>query len=186
MPRPVAICAATFLLGGCFFSADYVGASCRDGICPAGLTCAANVCVAGDPGDAGSADALDALDARLAALTCADPGIVAAAGGQELGTTVGRGSTVSSMCGGFVMNGKDAVYTITLAAGDQLLVDIAGGRKAYVIATCVSPAPACLGNMFATAGNPISVTPAAGASFIIVDDENPANESTYTLTLTVN
>ena len=76
-------------------------------------------------------------------------------------------------------------YRIDLTAGDQLLVSITGPRKAYVIAQCVTPAPACLGNMLATDGNPLAVTPAAGPSFVIVDDENPASTGTFTLTLTV-
>lgn len=184
MPCSLAVC-AVILLGGCFFDADYRGVACGDGRCPSGLSCSAShVCVAGDAGTGVD----DAPDARLAALTCADPGVIASTGGTAAGTTIGRSPTVSSMCGGFVMNGKDAVYRIDLAAGKTLLVDVAGGRKAYVLAACtVAPAtPVCLGNALATAGNPLSVMPAAGASFIVVDDENPANASTYMLTLTVN
>jgi hypothetical protein len=90
------------------------------------------------------------------------------------------------MCDGFVMNGREAVYRIDLVAGDQLLVAITGARKAYVIAQCVMPAPACLGNTLATDGNPISVSPAAGPSFVVVDDENPAADGLYELTLTRN
>ena len=187
MPRSLAVCAAIFL-GGCFFEADYAGGSytCNDGRCPSGLTCNADRrCVLG--GDAGL-DADAAIDAPRSALTCADPGLIASAGGSASGTTVGRGATVSSVCGGFVMNGRDAAYRIELAAGQQLLVVIEGGRKAYVLASCqpVPATPACVGNARATMGNPLSVMPAAGPSFVIVDDENPASESTYVLTLTVN
>ena len=186
MPCSLAVC-AVILLGGCFFEADYRGVACNDGVCPSGLTCRANACV---PGDAGLVDAApDAPpDARLAALTCADPGIIPSGGGSATGTTVGRSNTVSSSCGGFVMNGKDAVYRIDLAAGKTLLVGVAGGRKAYVLASCVvAPAtPVCVGNALATMGNPLSVMPAAGPSFIVVDDESPTNASTYMLTLTVN
>jgi hypothetical protein len=188
MPRSLPICVLIFV-GGCFFEADYNDGGvlpCGDGRCPSGLTCnASDICVAAI--DAGlDADADAAIDAREVALTCADPGEIPSAGGTVMGTTVDRNAVVSPLCGGFVMNGREAVYRITLAAGDQLLVSIMGDRKAYVIAQCVNPAPACLGNMFATQGSPISVTPAAGESFVIVDDENPAFASEYTLTLGVN
>jgi hypothetical protein len=145
MQRSPLICALIFV-GGCFFEADYDGGmlGCGDGRCPSGLTCnASDVCVA--PSDAGAA-----IDAREAALNCADPGEIPSAGGSVTGTTVDKPMTVSSLCGGFVMNGREAVHRVTLTAGDQLLVSITGDRKAYVIAQCVNPAPACLGNMFAT------------------------------------
>jgi len=169
---------------GCLFDADYRGGSytCSDDRCPSGLTCVAGICVSGD---AGASDAPDASDPPMAALTCADPGTLASPGGTAMGSTDGKPMNLSSMCGGFVMNGREAVYRIELVAGDSLLVAVTGSRKAYVIAQCVTPAPACLGNTLATDGNPISVTPAAGPSFVIVDDENPANTGAYTLTVTV-
>jgi hypothetical protein len=181
MPR-LLLCALAFS-GGCFFEADYRGGTlqCSDGRCPSGLTCVAGTCRADVPDDAG-VDA--AVDAPEAALTCADPGVIAGSG-TVAGTTVGRPSNLAAMCGGFVMNGREAVYRIDLVAGDQLLVAITGARKAYVIAACVTPPPACLGNLRAVDGNPISVMPAAGPSFVVVDDENPAAEGTYSLTLTV-
>lgn len=170
------------LLAGCIFDASYDGGrfTCSDNVCPGTLACREGVCV---PRDAGN----PVDDARQAALTCADPGTLPGAGGTVSGTTVDRVATVSAMCGGFIMNGADAVYRIDLAAGAQLLVDIAGGRKAYVLAACMpSPAtPACLTNTLATAGNPLAVSPAGGPSFVVVDDESPATSS-YTLTVTVN
>jgi len=174
-------------LGACSFEADYGGGTytCSDGRCPSGLVCMANACVDPTALDGGMDGPTDG-DARIPAPTCADPGIVTSPGGTETGTTANHPMNLSSMCGGFVMNGREAVYRIDLVAGDSLLVAITGARKAYVIAQCVTPAPACLGNALATDGNPLSVTPAAGPSFVIVDDENPANDGTYTLTLTVN
>lgn len=167
------------LFSGCSFAADYGGGTytCSDGKCPSGLSCVAEVCV--DP------TMIDApvdlpIDEAVHALTCADPGAIAL-GGSESGTTTGKPSNLGSMCGGFVMNGKEAVYKIELT-GSAVVVGVTGQRKAYVIAQCVVPAPACLGNAFATEGNPISVTPAVGASFIVVDDENPANDGSYTVT----
>ncbi len=177
---------------GCSFEADYSagGFACTDGRCPSGLTCVNETCV--DPatldgGNDGPGDGADATDGPMAALTCADPGIVGSTGGMVSGTTTNHPMNLSGTCGGFVMNGREAVYRIDLVAGDSLLVSISNSaRKAYVIASCVTPAPACLGNTLATEGNPISVMPAAGPSFVVVDDENPSLDGPYTLTLTVN
>ncbi len=190
MPWNVALC--VLALTGCVFSADYGGGTyrCSDGVCPAGLVCSTDQrCVAALPIDAPPADGVGdaAIDARLAALTCADPGVIAAAGGAESGTTAGRSSTISASCGGFVMNGADAVYRLAVAAaGDSYLVGITG-VKAYVITPC-SPTPStpvCLGNAFASPGNPISVSAAvAGPHFIVVDHESPATTGAFTLTVT--
>jgi hypothetical protein len=175
---------AMILLGGCFFEADYRGTySCTDGQCPSGLVCVSNMCVTEAPADASDAPVDVPPDTRMPALTCADPGVLAS-GVAQTGDTTGKPMSLSSMCGGFVMNGHEAVYKIAVTAGDSLLVAITGARKAYVIATCTTPAPACLGNDFATDGDPISVTPATGDAFVIVDDENPANAGTYGLTVT--
>lgn len=178
---------AIALLGGCFFEADYRGTySCTDGRCPSGLTCVANSCVAEVPADAPTDSPPDvAPDTRMPAFTCADPGVLAS-GDTPTGDTTGKPTQLSSLCGGFVMNGREAVYRIAITAGQDLLVSITGARKAYVIGACVVPAPACLGNTLAVDGNPISVTPAAGDAFVIVDDENPANAGAYTLTVTTN
>ena len=116
MPRIAVLCAS--LVGGCFFSADYPSGSvaCNDGICPDGLECRANVCLAPRM-DAAVDMAPDMMiDARQAALVCADPGLVTA-GTTVMGSTATRQSTISAMCGGFVMNGPDAVYKITVGAG---------------------------------------------------------------------
>lgn len=175
------------------FDADYSSGTyrCTDGRCPTGLVCNADDrCVV--PGEDGGIDApkdapIDAMiDARQAALTCVDPGLLMPAGGTAMGSTVGGISRVSAMCGGFVMNGADNVYRVTAAAGDQFLISITGVR-AYVITPCsVTPStPICLGNAFASAGNPISVTTTfAGNHYIVVDHEAPATQAAYTLTVT--
>lgn len=189
MPWNLALCA--LLMSGCLFSADYSGGqyTCKDGSCPSGLTCSADKkCVSPTAIDAPLGDVVPdmMIDGRMAALTCVDPGVVPATGGTEMGTTAGRTSTISAMCGGFVMNGNDAVYRVTAAAGDMYLVSITGVR-AYVIAPCsAAPAtPTCLGNAFAQPGNPISFTAAfAGQHFIVVDHENVATSGAYTLTVT--
>ncbi len=193
MPWNLALCVLVFA-SGCLFSADYGGGQyrCGDGKCPEGLVCSDDLrCVASPVIDApagdGPGDAADAMiDARLAALTCVDPGVVPATGGTEIGTTVGRSSTISSMCGGSVMNGPDAVYRLTAAASDMYLIGITG-VKAYVIAPCsVSPStPICVGNMYASPGNPIAVTTTfTGAYYIVVDHDNAATSGAYTLTVT--
>lgn len=193
MPSNLVACVLLFT-GGCLFSADYGGGQfrCSDGKCPSGLVCSADQrCIASPAIDAPVADAtdgppIDAVDARLAALTCVDPGVVPAAGSSEQGTTVGRTSTISASCGGFVMNGADAVYRIGATLGDSYLVAITG-VKAYVIAPCsVSPAtPVCLGNAFASPGNPISFTAAfTGQHYLIVDHDNAATTAAYVLTVT--
>ena len=170
---------------GCSFEAGYSGTvRCSDGRCPSGLVCHMETCVTSIPIDMPPDIP---IDAPPAALTCADPGPFNPTGGTTSGTTVGATSKMSSSCGGFVNNGPDRVYRIQMDGTKQLRVSIDGLRKAYVIAACVeSPStPACLGNTRATMGNPILVTPAAGPSYVVVDDENAAAQSSYTLTLTV-
>jgi hypothetical protein len=192
MPWILAVCASV-LVGGCFFKADYDGGTftCSDSDprCPSGLICHQGACLTSIPDAA--IDALDAPpDTQQAALTCADPGIFPASGGTRSGTTAGRPSKMAASCGGFVNNGPDAVYRIDLAAGKMLRVAITSGAlKAYVIPTCTETppgTPACLGNTRALPGSPIVVTPAAGPSWVIVDEENAgATGGPYGLTLTV-
>lgn len=190
MPRNLAVCAGALalgILGGCLFKADYDagGFTCTDGVCPAGFVCTDQRCVrSGDGGTGG--DAMG--DGRQEALTCADPGVFAAGGGARTGTTAGRTSEISALCFGSVMNGRDAVFRIALPTARTLLVSIDGGRKAYALATCTrAPAtPMCIDNVRAAMGSPISLPLPAGTYFVIVDDENAAVESAFTLTLTVN
>jgi hypothetical protein len=129
------------------------------------------------------------IDGRTAALTCADPGVFPAGGGTISGTTAMRSNTVSSSCGGFVMNGYDAVYRVTVAAGAHIMVSVSGGYpvSAYVVAPCsVVPAtPACEGNMAASAGNPIDVTTFVGQHYVVVDGSTAGQGGTYTLTVAV-
>ena len=182
MPRFLVVVIA--ILGACSFDARYSeGVPCTDGECPSGLVCHLERCVSMIPIDM----MLDVPpEGPPAALTCADPGVFGPTGGTVMATTEGATSKMSSLCGGIVQNGPDRVYRIMMN-GEQLRVSIAGGRKAYVLASCVvAPnTPNCLDGVRATDGNPIVVTPAAGPAFVIVDDENAAAMSSYTLTLTV-
>jgi len=182
MPRILLPCALVLLASGCFFEAKYPeGVLCGDGDkCPSGLTCHQGARVSTIP-----IDMPPDMMMPPAALTCADPGVFSGSGTVNA-TTVGTTSKMSSLCGGVVQNGPDRVYRIMMS-GQQLRVDVQGGRTAYVIAACVeSPStPACLGNTPATMGNPITVTPAIGPAFVVVDDPTAAAQSAYTLTLTV-
>ena len=186
MPRFVV---ALLALSGCFFDAKYSeGVPCGDNnSCPSGLVCHLDKCVSMVPIDTMDPEGIDAP--MNAALTCADPGLFSAAGGQVMATTMGATSKMSSLCGGLVQNGPDRVYKIMMNGTNMLRVTVDGGRKAYVLGptSCMeSPnTPACIGNVRATMGNPITVTPAAGPAFVVVDDENAAASGAYTLTLTV-
>lgn len=194
MHRIVLACAC--LVGGCFFEADYRSGAvrCSDGKCPSGLACIGGTCLPPNQDAAVDAEdaAIDAMpDAPVAALTCVQPGLLDSAGDTASGSTTGRSSTVSAMCGGFVMNGPDAVYRIDTAASDQLVLSISGSYpvNAYVLAPCSAAptTPMCLTNMAASQGNPISVTTTmAGNHWIVVDGPNAAQSGSYTLTVTVN
>jgi len=187
----VAVCAC--LLGACFFDADYKSGqvTCSDGKCPSGLSCVANTCV--EPKRDAATDTVGDIgtDVPPAALNCTSPGAIGTTGGTVMGSTASRASTIAATCNGFVMNGPDAVYVMTTGVGDQIHLDVTGSYpvNAYVIAPCsVSPAtPACSNNMFASSGNPVTLTTAfAGQHFIIVDGTNPAQSGDYTLTVTIN
>ncbi|HTL35910.1 MAG TPA: hypothetical protein VL326_22425 [Kofleriaceae bacterium] len=183
---------------GCFFDADYRGGhyTCKDGVCPSGLTCsAAQECVelrkdaASDVSDAPSDGPF--FDAPPRAATCADPQPFPATGGMAAGSTASRNNLVTAMCSASVMNGKDAVYRIDVQAGAHILVSVSGFTSvaAYVLAPCsAAPAtPSCIGSNAALAGNPINVTASfAGQYFIVVDSANAGSSGTYTLTVDVN
>ncbi len=187
MPRNAWLC-APILVGACSFDAVYTGGhySCSDGKCPSGYTCSASKqCVLPDAGS-GSVDA--PVDSRQAALTCSDPGVFGSTGGSASGTTAGRSNTVTASCGGFVMNGPDAVYRFDAALGAQVMVSIEASyaANAYVITPCtVAPGtPACTSNAYASPGNPLAFSaPATTTYFLVVDDGNAALSGTYTVTL---
>jgi hypothetical protein len=184
MPRFVV---AVLALSGCFFDAKYSeGVPCGDNnSCPSGLVCHLDRCVSMIPIDTVDPEGIDAP--MNAALNCADPGVFPTTGGQAMATTMGATSKMSSLCGGLVQNGPDRVYRITMNGSNMLRVTVDGGRKAYVLASCMETpnTQACVGNVRATMGNPITVTPAAGQAFVVVDDENAAASGAYTLTLTI-
>jgi hypothetical protein len=190
-------CLVLMLTNACIFDANYTGGqyTCTDGKCPSGLVCSTPTKTCLRPIDASVPDTVhDAmLDARIAALTCADPGIVTGTGGTFMGSTAAQvSSSSSSMCSGAFQNGKDAVFRVSITAGQHLMVSVStttGGYpvNAYVIASCpANNTPACEGTVAAAAGSPINLTPTAGQHFVVVDNPNPALSGNYTLTLLVN
>lgn len=200
MPRNAArrwsivVCA---LSAGCVFDASYQSGhtTCSDGQCPSNLVCSDHVCVASGTGpDAAPAhDAAPAVDAHVAALDCADPGALAS-GVAVSGSTGGRTNMVGAMCGDMIMNGPDAVYSISLAASQSLALDLLGTANlvTYVVpaASCAPPpsTPQCLDNVYAVV-NAAAITippPGAGTYYIVVDSPLAAGSGSYTLTVTID
>lgn len=171
------------MLSGCFFNADYGGGNytCSDGVCPAGLVCAQNECVT-ERKDA-AIDTPVVLDAMPRAGVCSDPQPFPSTGGMTGGTTTGRANNVASMCAGFIQNGVDVVYKIQDATG-PILVTVTGFSTvtAYAITSC-APTAACVSNMTAIPGNPLSIP--SGSYFIVVDSSNAGASGNYTLKLEV-
>jgi len=201
MPRFAALVVVGFfnvvVAPGCWFSADYRSGNvaCRDGKCPSGLSCVAEVCVVAT-GDGGGSNVHDARsdstpDAfEMAALTCADPGTFVA-DNTVSGTTASRINSISASCNGSVMNGADAVYKIAGTIGHQLTLtphSSAYPVAAYVITPCTtSGVPACIGTTYATDTTPVTITiPATSDYFIIVDGINAGLSGAYTLTISLN
>ena len=197
MPRFTAlVVVGIFNVAGCWFSADYRSGNvaCRDGICPSGLTCVSEVCVA-NAGDGGGSNAHDARidgmpDAvEMAALTCADPGTFIA-DNTVSGTTTGHSNALMTTCNGTVMNGNDTVYKIAGSLNHQVTLtphSSAYPVTAYVITPCTPGFPTCVGNTFATDTAPATVTFNQTTDFfIVVDGLNPAQSGAYTLTIALN
>jgi hypothetical protein len=189
MPWIALVCAC--LVGGCFFDADYTNGMfrCRDGMCPAGMTCGADqMCRARDdaavdtPGDA-LGDAMP--DAMQLPLNCAAPGQLPVNGGSGSDTTANRTNKLAPQCDDGIMNGADAVYRIDPGVGRQMLVSINTPESysvaAYVTSLC--PSTACLTSSYATPNNPISVMTLAGPHYIVVDSINATMSGQYTLTV---
>lgn len=171
---------ACVALIGCSFSADYKGGlfKCSDGVCPTGLFCFQDFCIDGDGG---------VPDVPTAELNCSSPGIVS---DMASDTTVGRMNNVTGMCAGTIQNGPDAVYLVDVAAGGHLTLTVDGSYPvdAYVISPCreVPETPACIDDVMATPGNPVTVNIVqSGGAFIVVDGINPALSGTYTLGVTL-
>ncbi len=183
---PIALTCFVLLAAACSFNSDDRGGHflCSDGVCPSGEHCVAGACTTATTSDAPELDGMS-----IAALTCADPGMLAADTGA--GSTVGRTSRVSAACSSEIMNGPDAVYRVAVAAGDHLHISITGDYAvaAYALAPCdAAPAtPTCEGELAAFAGAPIvAIAPSTGDQFVVVDSVLPLGGGTYTLTVTVD
>jgi hypothetical protein len=180
------------LVGACSFDADYNGATllCSDDKCPSGLECRSELTppVCRPPRQDGGMDMPDDVmpDAMPHALNCADPGPIGANGGMASDTTANRTNKVMPLCNGSMMLAADAVYEIEPGSGRQMLVSIETTASysvvAYVTSQC--PSTACLTNMYATPGNPISITTVAGPQYIVVDSTLSAMSGPYKLTIT--
>jgi hypothetical protein len=201
MPRFVALVVVGFfnavVAGGCWFSADYRSGNvaCHDGICPSGLSCVADVCVAAGGDGPGSnvhdarVDGTPDAPAQMAALTCADPGSFVA-DNTVTGTTDNHPNMLSTSCNGTVMNGNDTVYKIAGTSGHQVTLtphSTAYPVAAYVISPCTPSFPTCVSNVFATDTAPATITFTENTDyFIVVDGINPLPSGAYTLTVTLN
>jgi hypothetical protein len=127
--------------------------------------------------------------------TCADAYVVPAGGGTFQGTTAGYaadyGTTQSSgSCTNFTQTGRDAVYRIDLAAGEQVTAALSATWDAalYLISNCANSAGTCVAGQ--DDGNPESIsytnsTGSAATYYLVVDAWRPSDtttrEGTYTL-----
>jgi hypothetical protein len=192
--RRLGVFAIALGLGSCVFSASYQSGqtTCNDGRCPSGMVCdPQQVCVSPGMHDDAAIDAsTDAtgVDAHVPALTCADPGELVS-GIAVMATTVGRSNTVSASCEASFTNGPDAIYAIAITAGQSLQVALAGSDSldAYVLASCGSATPACIGDMYATTAAPVTENPGlAGTYYVVVDSVLANGSGAYTLTVTAD
>lgn len=112
------------------------------------------------------------------------------AGATATGNTTGYANDVEiTGCTSFFPDGPDAIYTITVAAGQTInarVQPVEWDASIYIAATC-SFAPACLAGSDLSAGfdaETASVTVgAAGTYFIIVDGWDPSAYGPYSLTV---
>lgn len=188
MPRDVrqtpCVLVALFL-GACRFDADYGGTELRcppeSPACPDGYACVAEVCVTGGGTDAPATDAsacelaAQAPDNDLCGAAIDLTAAALAAGGTiAYGDTTGyvNNLTPSSLpgCTGEPQPGPDALYRMTLAAGDTVTLTLSpeGWTGAvYLIDACTSTA-GCEGGAAAFSQASIAIT-APGTYYVVVD-----------------
>ena len=167
---------ALLLLAACSFDADYghVHVTCTDDVCPRGLACVDHVCTT--PGDASIGS--DAHDADVMHdRTCEDPGIGT---GSQTGTTDGLVNHLTTLCGGAMYFGPDAVYQID--GSRQVTIKISGDYpvSAYVLGACTS-SPTCETDMAAQPSAPLTITLGPGMHLVVVDGVNAGLSGQYTL-----
>ena len=193
---------------------------CPTGECPAGFQCVAAVCQPSGASDAGPADAAPVSDAAPgshaaigpdAALTvcqraalaapsdrCSQaialPGASSATGVTVYGDTTGYASdlapTIPATCSGAFESGPDAVYTVSITAGQRITATLTteGWDGAlYILSACNSSATCVKGaNSIGTGSEMVSVVPAsAGTYHVVVDATAATSAGCYTLDVKV-
>ncbi len=130
--------------------------------------------------------------------TCADAYVVPEGGGTFNGTTFGYGAdlgttTSANSCTNFTQDGNDAVYAVTVDAGDTLTAEVTSTWDAslYLVTDCAASATTCVAGQ--DNGNPetITYTNSSGAAqtyFLVVDAWRASagtvvREGNYTLTI---
>jgi hypothetical protein len=152
----------------------------------------------------GAAQGAGTITARIASGdTCADAYRVPARAGTFIfnGTTSGYGAelgtgTQSGSCTGYTQSGRDVVYEVRLAAGQQLSASLSTTWDAalYVVSSCASSGTTCLNGQ--DNGNPetVSYTNASSSAqtvYLVVDSWRMSSgtsvyEGNYALTVTLN
>ncbi len=199
----VAALAAT----GCSFDADYGGTSLRcppaSPRCPDGYACVNQVCTAGGAdADAAPGDGLgpDAGVCELAAMAPPNDGCGAAidltAAALAPGGTIAYGNTTGYTsdltpstlpgCTESPEPGADAIYRLTLAAADSLVVTLSPQAwigHVYVINACNATA-SCIGGgaAFAQVTETIAT---AGTYYVVVDAPTAGAAGCFSLAVTV-
>lgn len=184
---------------GCRFDADYGDSALRCSAaapaCPPGFACVGDVCrrgADGPPGDAGPDASVCELAAAAAdndgcgAAIDLTPAALAAGGATVHGDTTGYTNdlTPSTLpgCTGAPEPGPDALYRLTLAAGDTVHLTLApeGWTGAvYLIDACTGTA-ACEGGAAAFTAATIPIT-AAGTYYVVVDAPTAGAAGCFTL-----
>lgn len=208
MARPPLLAAIAFI-AACSFDGSYDGAMVRcaaeEPRCPAGFTCEADLCTASPA----PVDAQPGPDASVCELAAAAPdndrcaaaidltaAALAAGGTTVYGDTTGYAADVAPStlpgCTGSVEPGPDALYRLTLAAGDRVeltLAPVAHDGAVYVLDGCSLTAN-CKGGADALGAGAIdhaTVTIAvAGTYYVAVDASTTTAAGCYALTASIS
>jgi hypothetical protein len=133
--------------------------------------------------------------------TCSDPYQVPAGGGTFDGTTSNYGAnlgtaTSTGSCTQTAQLGRDAVYRVTLGAGQHLSATLTSSWSSilYLVSDCANSATTCL--VGSTGGSPATVAysnsgAASETYYLIVDaqelsDMTTAREGAYTLSVIID
>jgi hypothetical protein len=195
-------------LTACAFDADYGGTNlmCPPSSprCPDGYTCVNQVCTTGgaddggidggDGGGGGDASACDLAITEGTRDTCGQARDLTPDANQTGGTTVYGNTTgyagdltPSTLpdCTTSPEPGPDAIWRVTLTTGQSLTVTLTPygwSGDVYVVDACTATAD-CVGGgaMF----SPVTVTPAAGTYYIVVDSRSAGVSGCFSLDVTI-